>query len=95
MTFSGKTGDDYALYDFMYPRSNDALTLVSPRIPAGNYCLSFWFYKTSQSSILNVQLMTGNALSSAATLWNVSNSPPNQWAQKTLEVRSGDTFQVL
>ena len=90
--FSGKAGDAYALYDLEDTRSNNDKTMVSPSISGGHYCLSFWFYKSSSSSILNVLLMSSM---STILLWNATGSVSKQWTHTTIEVQSSDSFQVF
>ena len=87
----GAHDQNYALYYLKDTRANNEKTLVSPTIPAGSYCLGFWFYKTGSSSILNVDL---NNTSTVLSLWNVTSGPVKQWTLQTVAVHSDDQFQV-
>ena len=89
--FTGAHEPNYALYDLHTDRTNNEKTLVSPRIPAGSYCLGFWFYKTASNSILSISLKTTSKVSA---LWAATHGPAKQWTLQTVAVQSNDQFQV-
>lgn len=71
--------------------NGDKARLVSPTVPSGNYCLTFWYHMYGQSiDHLNVYTMAGNTIPSTP-VWTRARNQGNAWFSANVNLPSIST----
>ncbi|XP_078695245.1 uncharacterized protein LOC144924164 [Branchiostoma floridae x Branchiostoma belcheri] len=87
----------YLYIEASIQQRDDIARVLSPDIPAGTWCLQFWYHMYSgvipAMGTLNVYLKEGENLGTA--VWTVTGNQGDQWNQAQISIANSDTFKVV